>query len=171
MSANQPASHSSASVPAQSGAVRQAHVVRLLRVVYRAMQEHSRQIERAFGVSTAQLAALWALSDQPGARVSELSQSLALHQSTTSNMLDKLEKKGLVERRRGGPDQRVVRVFLSAAGEALLADAPRPTQSVIADALARMPDLALNNLQQSLSSLIARMDSCDEQGADTTEIL
>lgn len=171
MSAQQPASHTSANRTAPSSAARQARVVQLLRVVYRTMQEHSRQIEREFGVSTAQLAALWALADHPGARVSELSQTLALHQSTTSNMLDKLEKKGLIERHRGDSDQRAVQVYLGTAGKALLADAPRPTQGAIEDALAQLPDPSLASLEESLKHLVARMDSSTGPGGETTEIL
>lgn len=148
-----------------TAAQRQQGVVQLLRVVYRAMQDHSRQIEKAFGVSAAQLAALWALSEQPGARVSGLSQTLALHQSTTSNMLDKLEKKGLVERHRGGPDQRVVQVFISAAGQQVLQRAPRPGQDAISAALTRLPNTELLQLQRSLMALIARMDSADREAA------
>ncbi len=129
-----------------------------LRVVHRAMQEHSRRIEKEFGVSAAQLTALWELSAHPGCRVSELSQALTLHQSTTSNMLDKLEKKGLVERRRGGPDQRVVKVFLSAAAQKILSRAPRPAQDVISAALARLPQAELAELERGLAGLIGHMD-------------
>ena len=117
-----------------------------LRVVHRAMQEHSRRIEKEFGVSAAQLTALWELSAHPGCRVSELSQALTLHQSTTSNMLDKLEKKGLVKRCRGGPDQRVVKVFLSATAQEILSHAPRPAQDAISAALARLPQTELAEL-------------------------
>lgn len=86
-------------------------VVQQLRIVYRAMQEHSRWVEKQCGVTAAQLWALWELAARPGMRVSELSQALSLHQSTTSNLLDKLEKKDLVARRRGGPDQRVAIIY------------------------------------------------------------
>ena len=136
-----------------------------LRVVHRALQEHSRRIEKEFGVSAAQLAALWELSAHPGCRVSELSQALTLHQSTTSNMLDKLEKKGLVERRRGGPDQRVVKVFLSATAQDILARAPRPTQDAISAALERLPQPELAALQHGLASLIGHMDGTAREAA------
>ena len=140
-------------------------VIQQLRIVYRAMQEHSRWVERQCGVSAAQLWALGELAARPGARVSELSQALSLHQSTTSNLLDKLEKKGLVERRRGGPDQRVVQVHLSPAGQDIVARAPRPAQGAIAAALARLPEAELASLEHGLAELINRMDGADHAAA------
>lgn len=146
-------------------------VIQQLRVVYRAMQEHSRWVEKQCGVSAAQLWALAELSQQPGLCVSELSQVLALHQSTTSNLLDKLEKKGLVERRRGGPDQRVVQVYLSAAGADSVARAPRPVQGAISAALARLPETELAGLERGLAELIGRVEGADPEAAlrDLTE--
>ncbi|HSH29907.1 MAG TPA: hypothetical protein VK971_08380, partial [Thiohalobacter sp.] len=51
-------------------------IIQQLRIVYRAMQEHSRWVERQCGVSAAQLWALWEMHKRPGMRVSELSRSL-----------------------------------------------------------------------------------------------
>lgn len=154
------------SPPADTVRDRQARaVVQQLRIVYRAMQEHSRWVERQCGVSAAQLWALWELRNRPGLRVSELSQALSLHPSTTSNLLDKLEKKGLVERRRGGPDQRVVQVSVSPAGEALIRRAPRPAQGAISAALAQLSDGDLARLSQGLAALISPMEGADRDAA------
>ncbi len=166
MSVEHPASPGPSPASADAARDRQARaVVQQLRIVYRAMQEHSRWVEKQCGVSAAQLWALWELTNRPGLRVSELSQALSLHQSTTSNLLDKLEKKGLVERRRGGPDQRVVQVFVSAAGAGLIARAPRPVQGAISAALAQLPDAELARLTEGLAALIGRMEGADRDAA------
>lgn len=168
MNAERPATQSPPAVGSEPVEVRVQKirsVVQQLRIVYRAMQEHSRWVERQCGVSAAQLWALWELSNRPGLRVSELSLALSLHQSTTSNLLDKLEKKGLVERRRGGPDQRVVQVYLSTAGQEIVARAPRPVQGAISAALARLPQTELASLEHSLAELIGRMDGADRTAA------
>jgi len=140
-------------------------IIQQLRIVYRAMQEHSRWVERQCGVSAAQLWALWEMHSQPGMRVSELSRSLSLHQSTTSNMLDKLEKKGLIERRRGGPDQRVVKVYLTAGGADIVKQAPQPAQGTISDALLRLPDERLAELDQGLQAMVSAMVIKDSEAA------
>jgi MarR family transcriptional regulator, organic hydroperoxide resistance regulator len=129
-------------------------ILHSLRIILRAVQEDSRWVEGQSGLSSPQLWALWALSDTPGMKVSDLAAALYIHQSTASNMLDKLELRGLVERRRGGSDQRIVRLHLSEAGEALLTTAPKPDQRPIAASLAQMPDEGLRSLYAGLSELL-----------------
>lgn len=146
----------------ESEAVRSTQVrsvLQNLRRVFRSIQAHSRWVEKQCGVSAAQLWAIWELSTQPGLRVSDLSTLMSIHQSTASNMLDKLEDKGLVRRERRGPDQRVVRLYLTEEGGRLLADAPRPAQGALTHALQQVSDEALQQLESGLGQLIRSMDA------------
>lgn len=140
-------------------------VLQHLRVVVRTTQAHSRWIEKSSGVSGAQLWAMWELFAHPGQKVSELSRALSIHQSTASNMLDKLEEKGLIRRDRSGPDQRVVQLFLTSKGSELLSGAPRPAQGAIKDALNNMPDKDLQQLNQGLRVLLEHMQVSEAQAA------
>lgn len=140
-------------------------VVQHLRVIFRSIQEHSRWVEKQCGVSAAQLWAMWELFAEPGLPVSRLSRALSVHQSTASNMLDKLERKGLVRRERSGPDQRVVRLFLTPEGVSLLAMAPRPAQGALTDALQHLPDQVVTDLESGLAMLLAAMRVKDEKAA------
>jgi DNA-binding MarR family transcriptional regulator len=143
----------------------QRAVLQSLRVIFRSIQEHSRWVEKKCGVSAAQLWAMWELFAEPGLPVSSLSKALSVHQSTASNMLDKLEKKGLVRRERSGPDQRVVRLFLTAEGVALLAEAPRPAQGALNDAMQRLPDQLVRDLETGLVQLVGAMRIKDQTAA------
>jgi DNA-binding MarR family transcriptional regulator len=138
-------------------------ILKHLRVVFRTVQSHSRWVEKQCGVSAAQLWAMWELSSSPGLRVSDLSQLLSIHQSTASNMLDKLEDKEFIRRERGGPDQRVVRLFLTPAGSAVLERAPQPVQGVIFHALRQLPPAQLQELGQGLAHLINAMEGRDDE--------
>ncbi|NIR59781.1 MAG: MarR family transcriptional regulator [Gammaproteobacteria bacterium] len=149
----------------ETRAARSRDVVQRLRIVFRAIQAHSRWVEKQCGVSAAQLWAMWELASRPGLRVSALSEALSLHQSTTSNLLDKLEAKGLVRRERSGHDHRVVRLYLTAAGRRLVEYAPRPAQGALTDALDRMSDEALTHLHQSLSVMVEAMSVKNKQAA------
>jgi DNA-binding MarR family transcriptional regulator len=140
-------------------------VLQHLRIIFRAIQEHSRWVETQCGVSAAQLWAMWELFTEPGLPVSRLSHVLSVHQSTASNMLDKLERKGLVRRERGGPDQRVVRLYLTSEGTALLANAPRPAQGALTDALQRLPDQVLKEVESGLVMLVGGMRVKDQKAA------
>lgn len=145
----------------RSASEQELAVLRKLRIIFRAIQEHSRWVERQCGVSAAQLWAMWELFSQPGMRVSELSKALSIQQSTASNLLDKLEQKQLIERRRGGPDQRVVRLYLTELGAKLVERAPRPAQGALLDALHRLPDDVLTDLDAILAQLVSIMDVTD----------
>lgn len=140
-------------------------VVQELRIVFRAVQEHSRWVERQCGVSAAQLWALWELFSSPGLKVTELAETLAIHPSTTSNMLDKMCKKDLVRKHRSGPDQRVVRLYITDKGADLLADAPRPAQGALTAALQRLPQQDLLQLKTGLNRLLAAMSITDREAA------
>jgi DNA-binding MarR family transcriptional regulator len=137
-------------------------ILQQLRVLFRNIQAHSRWVEKQCGVSAAQLWALWELHREPGLRVSDLSRVLSVHQSTASNMLDKLEEKGLIRRERGGTDQRVVRLYVTAAGEAVLQKAPDHAQGAIMGALVKMPDPVIAELTDGLSQLISEMGMNDD---------
>lgn len=139
-------------------------IVQDLRIVVRTIQAHSRWVEKQCGVSSVQLWAMWELFAAPGQKVSDLSRSLSIHQSTASNMLDKMEEKKLIRRDRSGPDQRVVQLFLTKKGSDLLSVAPRPAQGAVQDALKRMSDEELSYLKNGLDALISHM-TVSEEGA------
>ena len=139
--------------------------MRHLRELGRALDEHSRWVETQCGLSALQLGALRALAATPGMKVSELAAALLIHQSTASNMLDKLEARGLLHRQRVGPDQRVVRLQLTTAGTKLLATAPRPDEGGLNAALRRLPPDALARLAADLGAVVA--DLQDARGRAT----
>jgi len=131
-----------------------ASVLQHLRELYRVSQQHFQRIEARCGLSGAQLWALSQLQARPGSTVSELAVALSIHLSTASNLLDRLEDRKLVRRHRGPPDQRVVRVTLTAEGERTLRLAPKPAEGIIHDALQRMSEDALVRLNHDLETLL-----------------
>lgn len=140
-------------------------VVQDIRVVVRTIQAHSRSIEKQCGVSGVQLWAMWELFARPGQRVSDLSNALSIHQSTASNMLDKLEGRELIRRERNGGDQRVVRLYLTEKGRQLLSGAPRPAQGAVRDALTRMSAEELKQLQTGLETLMRYLPAAGDDAA------
>jgi DNA-binding MarR family transcriptional regulator len=117
------------------------------------------------GVNGAQLWALWELLVSPGLKFGELSRLLSIHQSTASNLLDKLEKRRLIRRERGGSDQRIVRLYLNPEGLEIINKAPKPAQGILMGALQHLPDNSLNELQNALGQVAARVKFKDESSA------
>jgi DNA-binding MarR family transcriptional regulator len=136
------------------------------RVIISAVRQHFRALEAACGVSGAQVWILAAIAESPGITVSGLSETLSVHVSTASNMLDKLDKAGLVERLRSDTDRRVVKLYLTAKGESALERAPRPLTGLVPHALDSMPETALAQLHVDLGLLIEQMNYVDLSAAD-----
>jgi len=136
-----------------------------LRIVIRAAQRHSTWIEKQCGVSGAQLWVMQELSDAPGLRVGELAMKLAMHQTTTSNLVDILARRGLVIKKRDQHDQRVVRLTLSSEGKKLLKAAPQPTRGLLPEALRHLDQAHLQELDSGLQALLDLLDATDERFA------
>ncbi|MBS0545450.1 MAG: winged helix-turn-helix transcriptional regulator [Proteobacteria bacterium] len=136
-------------------------VLQRFRVLIRTAQRHSQWIERQSGVTGAQLWALQELKEIPGLRVGELANRMALHQSTASNMIDRLETSELIRKERTSADQRVVRLYLTDQGEALLARAPSPARGVLPEALRLLDEDSLRKLQDDLDGLLRQIKHLD----------
>jgi DNA-binding MarR family transcriptional regulator len=139
--------------------------LKCFRLIFRAVQQHSQWVESCCGVSYAQLWAMSELSNNAGMKVSELARAMSLHQSTASNLLVKLEKKGLIRRERTHADQRVVRLYLTDAGQALVDRSPEPRQGLLLQALQELPPPVLVALTRNLDLLVEAMHISDEQAA------
>ncbi len=136
------------------------------RIIISAVRQHFRALEEACGVSGAQVWILSAIADTPGITVSRLSETLSVHVSTVSNMLDKLAKADLVERLRCEDDRRVVNLNLTPKGQAVLGKAPRPLTGLVPHALDSLPEEVLQRLNQDLALLIEQMHDVDHGSAD-----
>lgn len=136
-----------------------------LRIVIRAAQRHSAWIEKQCGVSGAQLWVLQELSDTPDLRVGEVASKLAIHQTTTSNLLDALVRKGYIVKKRDAGDQRVVRLSLSEQGAALLERAPKPARGLLPEALRKLDQGGLSDLNNGLQALLDVIELVDEASA------
>lgn len=133
-----------------------------LRIVIRAAQRHSIWIEKQCGVSGAQLWIMHELYETPGLRVGEIAERLAIHQTTTSNLVDSLRRGGYVVKNRDPHDQRAVRLALSEQGVELLARAPKPARGLLPEALRKLDQDALAQLNQGLQGLLRAMEQVDE---------
>jgi DNA-binding MarR family transcriptional regulator len=132
-------------------------VLMQFRVIVRTMRDHYRRVERVCGVGGAHVWALAQIAEAPGIRVTELARKLAIHQSTASNMVERLAKSGLVSRVRSPDDRRVVFLQATARGRRVVARAPQPVEGALQHALAQMSPAKLTALHGELAALLERM--------------
>lgn len=102
-------------------------VLTALRRVIRATDLHSKHLEKTAGLTAPQLLLLRLLRD--GELTSgSLARQMSLSQATVTTIIDRLERRELVRRRRSESDRRRVYAALTATGRQALEGAPRPLQ-------------------------------------------
>lgn len=138
-------------------------ILKKLRIIIRTAAQHSSWIDKQCGVNGAQLWIMQELQDAGELRVGELTARLAVHQTTTSNLVDDLDKRGFVSKARSVKDQRVVTVMLTALGAATLLKAPQPTRGLLPEALRQMAPDELAALDLGLQDLLDSMALLDEE--------
>lgn len=140
-------------------------VLKLFRVIFQSVNRHSHEVERKAGMGGAQLWALAEIAGRPRITVTELAKAMSIHQSTASNLLEKLVGQNFVSRNRSEEDRRVVLLSLTPLGEEVLQKAPLPHRGVLSDALLKMNATELAALQLSLETLIAQLEFKQLKGA------
>lgn len=134
-------------------------VLRRFRVVFNAVKNHFREVEKKAGVAGAQLWALSVVRDRPGIGVSDLARAMDVHQSTASNLVKTLLERSLIEARKGSTDRRTVQLHLLPAGSKVLRRAPGPFAGVLPEALAALDAHTLSRLDKDLGALIDALNA------------
>jgi DNA-binding MarR family transcriptional regulator len=75
---------------------------------------------RAFDLTPVQYAALVAIETHPGIDATRLSAVIAFDRSTLGSVIERIETKGLIERRPSPDDKRVKLLYLTRSGASLL---------------------------------------------------
>lgn len=95
----------------------------------------------------------------------ELASRVNLSQGTVRDILNRLEKRGLIIRIRDTQDRRRVRVQLTADGQSLLDQSPPLLQERFADRFNNLQDWEQTQLLASLQRIAAMMDAEDIDAA------
>lgn len=134
---------------------RAQRVVGHVRDILRLLKEHAKQVEARAGLARAQVWTLSAIAAAGEIGVSELAQTMGLHQSTTSNLIRPLQEQGLVSGRRDPDDRRLLR--LTAQGRRALTRVPGPYRGLLAESLEQLDDATLRSLDRDLARLLQVM--------------
>jgi len=140
-------------------------VLKKFRVIYGSVRQHFHEVEKSCGISGSQVWLLNEIQLSPGIGVSELATRLSIHQSTCSQLVDKLAGRGLVVKARSQEDMRRVGLTLSETGCQVLKSAPGPAEGVLPEALQALPEDTLRNLDTLLVDVISQLREQDEQFA------
>ena len=135
------------------------HIVAALRRIVRAIDLQSRRIVDACGLTGPQLVVLREATRLGGASVSALARAASLSQPTTSGILERLEKRGLVRRQRSEQDRRSLFVSVTPEGARTLTEAPSLLQDRFRRELARLEEWERTQMLSTLQRLAGMMDA------------
>jgi MarR family transcriptional repressor of emrRAB len=110
---------------------------------------------RAAGQAGQAPAALVELAGHPGLTVDGLRRRLKLTHPAVVRLLDRLDERGLIRRRRGGADARVTSITLTGQGQAVANEITAARGAVLEKALLGLTDDQQQHLEHLLETLLA----------------
>jgi DNA-binding MarR family transcriptional regulator len=137
-------------------------VLQQFRVIYGTMRQYFRELEESCGLPGSQMWVLQEVERSPEIGITELAGRLGIHQSTCSQLVDKLVAKDCLVKRKQSTDQRRIGLSLAVNGEKAIAALPGPAEGVLPEALAAIPNVALKTLNINLAELIDHLHGKDE---------
>jgi DNA-binding MarR family transcriptional regulator len=146
-------------------------VLKQFRTVFNTVKQHFLTVETEYRISGAQLWALSVVIRTPGLRVSDLAAAMAIHQSTASNLVERLSERGLLQRRRSTLDHRVVHLEPAPKGIKLMEQIDQPPEGVLPQALAQLSPQSLGELHRLLNELIVILEAKDASGVPLDDTL
>ncbi len=145
-----------------------------LRRIIRAIDMRSRRLMQNSGFTGPQLLVLQALGVHKEMSAGELAREVNLSQGTVTSILDRLEKRELIQRIRSHTDRRKVFVTLTEEGKTQLASAPTLLQERFIQRFEELKDWEQHQILASLQRLAEMMDAQDIDAApvlDTRQAL
>lgn len=132
-------------------------IERLLRHVAFIVKKRGRDILSDFEITTPQFLALEVLKDKPGITMGELCERLYLACSTATDLIDRMEKNGYLERNRDTEDRRVIRLSITEKGQNIIDQVINARRRYVDSILKQLTQEEMDQLAQSLEKLGALM--------------
>ncbi len=130
-----------------------------LRRLIRATDLYSRDLLKTTGLTTPQLLLLQSIKHNGEVSIKKLVQEISLSQATVTSILDRLENKKLVIRKRSTRDKRIVHVHLTETGKKVIAKSPPPLQDNFIKQFTNLEDWEKNMIIASLQRVATMMDA------------
>lgn len=132
-------------------------VLQQFRVIYGCMRQYFREVEESCGLPGSQMWILQELQRTPGIGISDLACRMGVHQSTCSQLVDKLHQGNFTEKRKEHSDLRRTGLYLTEKGKEAISALPGPAEGLLPEALSKLPEVALKTLKINLDALIAHL--------------
>ena len=135
----------------------QKEVLKHFREIYIQAKSELKDNVKKTGLSGSQLWIMQQIYNFNGISNSELAKNLTLHVSTCSILVNKLIKKGLVEKVRSSTDERKIILTITSKGKQLMAKAPKSPEGAIPSTLKKLNIEELEELNTVLTKFAKKM--------------
>ena len=133
----------------------------VLRRITRAIDLHSKKLQRETGLTTSQLLVLEAVVKLDTSTPSNIAKEVQLSQATVTNLVDRMERNELVLRQKSTVDKRVVEVLLTDKGRQMVELAPEPLQTGFLREYRKLERWEQHQLIASVQKIAVLMDAED----------
>lgn len=130
-----------------------------LRKITQAIDLHSRNLSRKYGLTGPQLIILQEISKNKKISVTELSRSISLSQGTVTDILLRLEKKGLVSKKRNERDKRRIELYVTEKCRQILEKAPPPLQETFLEQFSSLDEWEQLMILSALRRIVDMMSA------------
>jgi MarR family transcriptional regulator, organic hydroperoxide resistance regulator len=135
-------------------------IIWYLRRFVQADELYSKRLQKEYEISQGQLSCLLALYRYGPGSLSKLAERILVKPGTITGIIDRLEAKGLVARKRNFTDRRVITIELTEKGHAFAERAPAPVQRSIIKGLSTLSEEKL----EAIVKIFQFMDSLITEG-------
>jgi len=144
--------------------------MRLIWALDHGLQSLSKRMQASIGLTGPQRVALRIVGSRPGISAGSLADILRLHPSTLTGILQRLERRGLVQRTPDPADLRRARLRLTTRGRRLDVSTPGTVEAVVERVLAGIPEARLRYAAGLIASVAAALleESALERGCRVT---
>ncbi len=130
-----------------------------LRRILRAAENAARALSRRTQLTTPQLIVMQIVEEAGEATAKTIAQRAGIAQATATALLDKLERRGYLTRRRGETDRRQVWIALTEAGHMALRAEPDPLQERFTEKFLELPDWEQAMIVAALERVAGLLDA------------
>jgi MarR family transcriptional regulator, organic hydroperoxide resistance regulator len=133
----------------------------LIRNVSVIIRKRGREILSNFGITPPQLNALVILKEQGEITMGELCDHMYLACSTATDLIDRMERNGLIARERDQNDRRVIRLKVLAPGRQIIDEVMKARKRYLGGVLQQVPEDERDSLIRYLGDLYTLMQQAE----------
>ncbi|MEZ5997955.1 MAG: MarR family transcriptional regulator [Hyphomonas sp.] len=132
-----------------------------LRKIQRVTELASKRLAQIAGLTPSQLSVLRILTEYDEVSAGYLAEATHLKHATITSLIDKLETRGMISRRRCDEDRRRVWLRLLPDGETALATSPDPLHEIFSARFDSLPDWQQSMLISALRQVTSLLDAAN----------